>query len=113
MIDLDLAEYAKRRGRKYDAQKHESLFKQKRIKTIMETRTGLDDVVRKLRENTWKQAEHHDKQIAHFLAKDRFQEQSTRQAEHDRLVGDSMVHPNMQPYVNARIDNLKKLLSNK
>jgi len=106
MIDLQLAQLAAGRGPTRKSNKE--LFRQPRIMSYAQSRTGLDLITKQLRDSTWRRQESHDKQLKHFLDRDRFQRNATWQSEYDRLA--SQPTPDMQPFVNTRLEQLKDLL---
>ena len=106
MIDLQLAQLAEGRGP--TRQSNHVLFRQPRIKAYAQSRTGLDLITRQLRDSTWRRQESHDKQLKHFLDRDRFQRHATWQSEYDRLASQS--NPALQPFLGGRLEELKDLL---
>ena len=106
MIDLQLAQLAAGRGT--TRKSNRELFRQPRIKAYAQSRTGLDLITKQLRDSTWRRQESHDKQLKHFLDRDRFQRNATWQGEYDRLA--SQPAATLQPFVDARLEELKDLL---
>ena len=106
MIDLQLAQLAAGRGPTRESNR--VLFRQPRIKAYAQSRTGLDLITKQLRDSTWRRQESHDKQLKHFLDRDRFQRNATWQGEYDRLA--SQPAAALQPFVDARLEQLKDLL---
>ena len=85
-----------------------TMFPQRRVKTLAQRRTALDIIAKQMRDSTWRRHESHEKQLKHFLDRERFQQNATWQAEYDRLA--SVPAPALQPFVNARLETLKSLL---
>ena len=106
MIDLQLAQLAAGRGPTRDSNR--VLFRQPRIKAYAQSRTGLDLITKQLRDSTRRRQESHDRQLKHFLDKDRFQRNATWQSEYDRLA--SQPAAALQPFVDASLEELKDLL---
>ena len=108
-MDLQLAEY---KAGKYQFQDpvtaNRALFKRPRIMAYAQSRTGLDLITKQLRDSTWRRHESHNKQLKHFLDRERYQQNATWQGEYDRLA--SVPAPGLQPFVDARLDTLKSLL---
>ena len=71
--------------------------------------TDLAKRIKRLRHATWRRAESHNKQLQHFLNREKFAQNQTWQAEHDRLMA-SETAPGLQPFVNQRLDALKTLM---
>ena len=109
MIDLELAEY---KAGKYQSQDpvaaYKALLKRPRIMAYAQSRTGLDLITKQLRDSTWRRHESHNKQLKHFLDRERYQQNATWQGEYDRLA--SVPAPGLQPFVDARLDTLKALM---
>ena len=106
MIDLQLAQLAAGRGPTRESNR--VLFRQPRIRAYAQSRTGMDLITRQLRDSTWRRQESHDKQLKHFLDRDRYQRNATWQGEYDRLA--SQPTPALQPFLDARLEQLKDLL---
>ena len=106
MIDLQLAQLAAGRGPTRDSNR--VLFRQPRIKAYAQSRTGLDLITKQLRDSTWRRQESHDKQLKHFLDRDRYQRNATWQGEYDRLA--SQPAAALQPFIDSRLEQLKDLL---
>jgi hypothetical protein len=114
MIDLELAAYKAGKRPMQSAQSnikdHNKLFTRRRIDTYAQSRTQLDLITTQLRHSTWKRQEQYEKQLKHFLDRDRYQYNSTRQAEYDRLISDTTSIA-FQPHVNERLRELKNFLT--
>ena len=109
MIDLQLAEYKAGRFNFPDpTEANRILFKRPRIMAYAQSRSGLDLITKQLRDSTWRRHESHNKQLKHFLDRERFQQNASWQGEYDRLA--AIPAPGLQPYVNARLETLKSLL---
>ena len=109
MIDLQLAEYKAGKYQFNDpVEANRVLFRQPRIMSYAKSRNGLDLITTQLRHSTWRRQESHNKQLKHFLDRDRYQQNQTWQAEYDRLS--SVPGPGLQPFVDARLENLKSLI---
>jgi len=74
------------------------------------TATDLDKIVKRLRHSSWRRQENHNKQLQMFLNRERFQQNATWQAEHDRLLSSTVIAPGLQAQVNERIEALRNLL---
>ena len=110
-IDLQLATYKQKTEPSVDAIQtswNKRLFQQPRIQGYAKSRNGFDLITKQLRDSTWRRHESHEKQLKHFLDRDRFQRQATWQGEYDRLLPQA-VGP-LQPFLNARLEELKDLL---
>ena len=107
MIDLQLAEYKAGRPPSTRTTNRE-LFRQPRIMAYAQSRNGLDFITKQLLDSTWRRHEHHEKQLKHFLDRDRFQRHATWQSEYDRLASQS--NPALQPFLGGRLEELKDLL---
>ena len=77
---------------------------------IDSTATDLDKIVKRLRHSSWRRQENHNKQLQMFLNRERYQQNQTWQAEHDRLLSEQAVAPGLQQQVNERLGVLKNLL---
>ena len=109
MIDLQLAEYKAGRPFSVEGTPNHELFRRPRIMAYAQSRTGLDLITKQLRDSTWRRHEHHEKQLKHFLDRDRFQQNATWQSEYDRLA--SQPNPVLHPhFLNARLEELRNLL---
>ena len=109
MIDLQLAEYKAGRPFPSTGTSNQELFRQPRIVAYAQSRNGLDLITKQLRDSTWRRHEHHEKQLKHFMDRDRFQRNATWQGEYDRLA--SQPNPVLHPhFLNARLEELKDLL---
>ena len=107
-IDLQLATYKQQTRPTTNPEWNRKLFQQPRILGYSKTRNGLDLITKQLRDSTWRRHEAHEKQLKHFLDRDRFQRHATWQAEHDRLA--SQPTAAMQPFIHDRLEQLKDLL---
>ncbi len=111
-MDLQLAEYKAGKQMFVDPKPPiQNLFPRHRVKTQAQRRTELDIIAKQMRDTTWRRHESHEKQLKHFLDRERFHQNATWQAEYDRLA--SVPAPGMQPFVNARLETLKSLLLGK
>jgi len=108
-IDLQLATHKQKTRPDMDDSKWDKrLFQQPRILGYAKSRNGLDIITKQLRDSTWRRHESHEKQLKHFLDRDRFQRHATWQGEYDRLT--SQPSATMQPFLDARLEQLKDLL---
>jgi hypothetical protein len=108
-MDMQLAEYKAGRQMFVDPKPPiQNLFPRRRITTIAQNRTTLDLIAKQMRDATWRRHESHEKQLKHFLDRERFQQNQTWQSEYDRLA--AIPAPGLQPFVNARLESLKTLL---
>ena len=72
--------------------------------------TDLDLLAKRMRHSTWQRQESHNKQLQHFLDRERYQQNQTWQSEYDRLASRSAAGVALQPFVNARLETLKTLM---
>ena len=72
--------------------------------------TDLQKVVTKLRHSSWRRKEAHDKQLQFILNKERYAQNATWQAEHDRLLSQTTALPGLQSQINDRLDTLRNVL---
>ena len=110
-MDLQLAAYkAQKRGyhdpRQWDG--NPVAKKQAVVKTAARTRI-FNSMAKDLRHSAWRRQESHNKQLALFLNRERFQQNQTWQGEYDRLASTATA-PGLQPFVDARLEQLKSLL---
>ena len=82
--------------------------KQAVVETAARTR-AFSTMAKDLRHSAWRRQESHNKQLALFLNRERFQQNQTWQGEYDRLASTATA-PGLQPFVNARLEQLKSLL---
>ena len=111
-IDIQLAEHhASRHGFSEisGSERNRKLFNGPRLKSYLQSRNGMDLITKQLRDSTWRRHESHNKQLQHFMDRDRYQRNATWQAEYDRLAS-RPADPNLQPFVNTRIEQLKDLI---
>ena len=108
-IDLQLAAHKQQtRPATTSPAWNSQLFRRPRIQGYSKTRNGMDLITKQLRDSTWRRHEAHEKQLKHFLDRDRFQRNATWQGEYDRLT--SQPTAAMQPFIHDRIEQLKDLL---
>jgi hypothetical protein len=107
-IDLQLAAHKQQTRPTTSPEWNRQLFRKPRILGYSKTRNGLDLITKQLRDSTWRRHESHEKQLKHFLDRDRFQRHATWQGEYDRLA--SQPTAAMQPFIHDRIEQLKDLL---
>ena len=111
-IDLQLVEHF---ARKHGKSKIPGPGKTKiqlsgpRLESYMQSRNGLDLITKQLRDSTWRRHESHNKQLQHFLDRDRYQMNATWQSEYDRLASQTAV-PGQWLFVHDRMQQLKDLL---
>ena len=110
-MDLQLAAYkAQKRGyhdpRPWDG--NPIAKKMPVVETAARTRV-FSSMAKDIRNSAWRRQESHNKQLALFLNRERFQQNQTWQGEHDRLTSTATA-PGLQPFVDARLDQLKTLL---
>ena len=114
MIDLESAKYAQTK-RGYQSPKdfdgNPILKKRAVVKTLQSSR-AYHETLKRIRDSAHLRNEGHNKQVAMLLNRERFQQNATWQAEYDRLASRA-VAPELQPFVNARLEELKKMLINK
>ena len=108
-MDLQLAEYKTGKYIFQDpVEANRTLFRRTRIMAYSQSRNGLDLITTQLRHSTWRRQESHNKQMKHFLDRERYQQNQTWQSEYDRLA--STPAPGLQPFVDARVETLKTLI---
>ena len=110
-MDLQLAAYkAQKRGyhdpRPWDG--NPIAKKMPVVETAARTRV-FNSMAKKFRHSAWRRQENHNKQLALFLNRERFQQNQTWQGEIDRLASTATA-PGLQPFVDARLEQLKTLL---
>ena len=114
MIDLEIAKYAQNKGG-YQAPKdfdgNPILKKRAVVKTLKSSR-AYNEALKTMRDTAYLRNEGHNKQVAMLLNRERYQQNATWQGEYDRLASRA-VAPELQPFVNARLEELKKMLINK
>ena len=66
-------------------------------------------IAKRLRQSTWRRAESHNKQLQHFLDRERYQQNASWQSEYDRLR--STYTPGLQPYVDDRMQALGEMIA--
>lgn len=112
-IDLDLAAYAAGKANPYSrpTPKPRELFPRRRFHTIQQNRGERDRVMKSLRDSTWRRHEHHQKQLQHFIDRERFQENETWRAEYERLA--SVPPLELAPDVYKRMGDLRDAIVNK
>ena len=108
-MDLQLAEYKACKFQFQDpVAANRAIFKRPRIMAYAQSRNGLDLITKQLRDSTWRRHESHNKQLKHFLDRERYQQNVTWQGEYDRLA--AIPTPALQPFIDARLETLKTLL---
>ena len=107
-IDLQLAAHKQQIRPATSPAWNSQLFRRPRIQGYSKTRNGMDLITKQLRDSTWRRHEAHEKQLKHFLDRDRFQRNATWQGEYDRLTSQQTAA--MQPFLHDRIEQLKDLL---
>lgn len=114
MIDLEIARYAqgKRAYQTPSALDENPIFKKRAVLKTLQTSRAYHDVLKRIRDSAYLRNESHNKQVAMLLNRERFQQNATWQGEYDRLASRA-IPVELQPFVNARLDELKKLLINK
>ena len=112
-MDLQLAAYKADRFKFVDSLPPQPVLgsRQPRLFVPLRSRdTHLDSIAKRMRHSTWKQQESHNKQLQHFLDRERYQQNQTWQSEYDRLASRSATGVALQPFVNARLEALKTLM---
>ena len=116
VLDLELAEYKRM---KFTARVTEPRFPAKQpVRMSLRHRSDLEDIVKRMRHDTWRRSENFNKQLQHFIDRKRFQQNETWQIEADRLKAFEIGNPVGVPgysaaHVNAideRLDQLKRLI---
>ena len=109
MIDLQLAAYKAEKFAYADPKPMRQLFTRKRIHALKADPMQYDAVVKRMRHDTWRRHESHDKQLKHFLDRERYQQNQTWQAEYDRLA--TAYQPGLQPYLDDRMASLQEMIT--
>ncbi len=117
MIDLEIAKYAHHHLNKYQVPIRDwdgnPVFKKRAvIETQAAGKREYAELMQRLRNSAWRRNESQNKQVAFLLNQERFQQNATWQGEYDRLASRE-VPADLQPFVNARLEELKKLLVKK
>ena len=109
-MDLQLAQYKAGKQIFFDPKQTDlrTMFPRRRMQTLAQRQSALDIIAKQMRDSTWRRHESHEKQLKHFLDRERFQQNQTWQSEYDRLA--ALPAPDLQPFVNARLETLKSLL---
>ena len=110
-MDLQLAAYKAEKRGYHDPRPLDGNPIAKRmpvVQTAARTRV-FSSMAKDLRSSAWRRQEGHNKQLALLLNRERFAQNQTWQGEHDRLRGEA-VAPGLQPFVDARLGQLKALL---
>ena len=107
-MDLQLAAYAAGKEA-YNTSRPtpiNQLFPRKRFQTLMQDNRELTQVMNRARHEQHRTREAHNKQVEMYLARERFQQNATWQAEYDRLQAAAMKTPMMQ----KRLENLAAVM---
>lgn len=119
MIDLEIARYAQEKQKSYRPIKsvdgNPILRKRAVVKTLLsggQSSPAYHAALKRIRESAHLKNEGHNKQVAMLLNRERFAQNQTWQTEYDRLASRA-VPQELQPFVNARLEELKNLLINK
>ena len=107
-MDLQLAAFAAGK-RAYNTSRPtplNQLFPRKRFQTLMQDNRELTQVMNRARHEQHRTREAHNKQVEMYLARGRFQQNATWQAEYDRLQSAAMKTPMMQ----KRLENLATVM---
>ena len=109
-MDLQLAQYKAGKQMYFDPKpiNIQNMFPRRRMQAQAQRQTTLDLIAKQMRDSTWRRHESHEKQLKHFLDRERFQQNQTWQGEYDRLA--AVPAQGLQPFVNARLETLKSLL---
>ena len=109
-MDMQLAAYKARKFRYVPPKGVQPVFARRSVATAIRERSDLDDIVKRMRHDTYRRAESHNKQVQHFLNRERYAQNATWQGEYDRLLSATDTAPGLQPFVDARLEGLKALL---
>ena len=117
MIDLEIARYAQDKSKAYRLTESVKSYdgnpifmKRAVIKTLQkQSSPAYHDALKRIRDSAHLKNEGHNKQVAMLLNRNRFAQNQTWQGEYDRLAS-TAVPQELQPFVNARLEKLKKLL---
>ena len=110
-MDLQIAKY------KYDKQIQADprgwdgnpIFKRQAVIENVRRTREFSKLVKRLRNSAYRRHEGHNKQLAFMLDRERYQQNATWQGEYDRLASQA-VPETLQPFVNARLGELKAAL---
>ena len=111
MIDIALAKYKHDKQISPDFRAPDGnpvLQRQAIVRSAIRDRV-FNELVKRMRDGAHLRHEGHTKQVQFLLDRERYQQNKTWQAEYDRLAS-SAVAPGLQPFVNARLEDLKTLL---
>lgn len=111
MIDLTIEQY--RRGKSLPAPLRDwdgnPIFKKRAVVETTKNDRAFIELIRKLRHGAHKTHENHNKQLQFLLDRERYAQNKTWQGEYDRLAS-NQVPAELQPFVNARLNELSALL---
>ena len=107
VLDIQLANRVVERG---NVPHPSQLFPRRQYHAIMRDPTKLDEIAKLARASTWRRMEGHNKQVQHFLDRERFQQNATWRAEFERLSAIPL--PQLQPHVAERMEALKEVIVN-
>ncbi len=109
-MDLQLAAYKLKKFQFRDPPVSlKEIFPRKRIKMLPDSRGTLDLIAKQLRDSTWRRAESQQKQLQFHLNREKYNQVKTWQQEYDNLT--TVLPRGRQPYVLARMEELRKLMS--
>ncbi len=116
MIDLEIAKYKYNRLNRYQVEPRDwdgnPIFKKRAVIETAARHHDYAELMKRIRDSAWRRNEGHNKQVAFLLNQERFQQNASWQSEYDRLASRE-VAPELQPFVNARLEQLKNLLVKK
>ena len=102
-MDLQLAKYKAGKYGFSDPKAFDHPFDKKRAEVAMSSTRKYNEMLKKIRHDTAKKQEGHDKQLALMVNRRRFAQNVTWQTEYDRLAS----HPGAP---DGRLDQLKSLI---
>ena len=116
MIDLEIAKYKYNRLNRYQVEPRDwddnPIFKRRAVIETAARHHDYAELMKRIRDSAWRRNEGHNKQVAFLLNQERFQQNASWQSEYDRLASRE-VAPELRPFVQARLEELKNLLVKK
>ena len=110
-MDLQLAKYA--RDKQMPAQPRDfdgnPIFRMTPVVENAIRSRVYSKLLKRLRNSAYRRHEGHNKQLQFMLDREKFQQNATWQGEYDRLASQT-VPEGLQPFVNARMEQLKSAL---
>ena len=110
-MDLQIAKYKYDKQIQADPREFDGnpIFKRMAVVENAKRTREFSKLVKRLRNSAYRRHEGHNKQLAFMLNREKFQQNATWQTEYDRLASQA-VPETLQPFVNARLEELKSAL---